>query len=548
LEASCRYSIVVFTSRTRAVFVATSLAFCAWSGGFVFRTSHVAVDGRRYYSLFDDAMISMRYAWNLSHGTGLVWNAGERIQGYTNLLMTLLMAVATLVFDRSAAVLSIQILGIVLMLGTAALAAATTAGFGAQSATRPLTAFFLVLGYYPLAYWSLLGMETGLLAFLLTAAVWGALRYARDGTTTHLFCSALCFGFAVLTRMDGVLFAIVTVAHLAWTAPPDRGRRWRDLVLFAGLIGAFVVGQTAFQYWYYGAPLPNTYTLKLTGMPLGIRVRNGLGFLAPFFRQSILILTLAAAGAWLTRRSHAMLLVAPLAVAIGYEAYVGGDPWDYWRIMAPCMPLAFVLVAAAIDAIIDRALPERKGWRMAPREVATTGCAIVVLLSASIRFLPEISLLYKPMQTANAAENIDAALVLREVTTPQATVAVVFAGTIPYYLDRRAIDVLGKSDRYIASLPPDLSGSISWAGMSSVPGHNKYDLDYSIKQLQPTYVQIMRWGRTDLTPWAASQYVRAQKGGVTMWLRKGSPDVRWTRVVQDHADQTRQQGTAVDLP
>jgi arabinofuranosyltransferase len=64
-------------------------------------------------------MISMRYAWNLSHGSGLVWNPGEYVEGYTNLLMTLLMSLATLVFDKNAAVLAIQVLGIIFMLANA---------------------------------------------------------------------------------------------------------------------------------------------------------------------------------------------------------------------------------------------------------------------------------------------------------------------------------------------------------------------------------------------------------------------------------------------
>ena len=41
----------------------------------------------------DDAFISFRYADNLVSGHGLVWNAGERIEGYTNFLWTLLMVV-----------------------------------------------------------------------------------------------------------------------------------------------------------------------------------------------------------------------------------------------------------------------------------------------------------------------------------------------------------------------------------------------------------------------------------------------------------------------
>ena len=43
---------------------------------------------RTHWWLDDDAMIpSMRYARNLAQGTGVVWNAGERVEGYTQFLM-----------------------------------------------------------------------------------------------------------------------------------------------------------------------------------------------------------------------------------------------------------------------------------------------------------------------------------------------------------------------------------------------------------------------------------------------------------------------------
>ncbi|HET7011845.1 MAG TPA: hypothetical protein VFI11_13795, partial [Anaerolineales bacterium] len=58
-----------------------SVAFSVWAAAFIFRSSFIASDGLRYFSLSDDAMISMRYAWNLSHGSGLVWNPGERVEG-----------------------------------------------------------------------------------------------------------------------------------------------------------------------------------------------------------------------------------------------------------------------------------------------------------------------------------------------------------------------------------------------------------------------------------------------------------------------------------
>ena len=43
-------------------------------------------------SVIDDAYISFRYAKNLAEGNGLVYNIGQRVEGYTNFLWTLLIA------------------------------------------------------------------------------------------------------------------------------------------------------------------------------------------------------------------------------------------------------------------------------------------------------------------------------------------------------------------------------------------------------------------------------------------------------------------------
>src|SRR4029077_13682341 len=68
------------------------VGFLLYASFFIYRTSF-DVDGERYFSLFDDAMISMRYARNLAHGLGLVWNpGGARVEGYTDPLWVLFMS------------------------------------------------------------------------------------------------------------------------------------------------------------------------------------------------------------------------------------------------------------------------------------------------------------------------------------------------------------------------------------------------------------------------------------------------------------------------
>jgi len=79
---------------TAAILAALLLAQLAAGAHYISRTALVeGATGERVFVLWDDAMISMRYARNLAEGYGLVWNpGGERVQGFTNLGLTLAMA------------------------------------------------------------------------------------------------------------------------------------------------------------------------------------------------------------------------------------------------------------------------------------------------------------------------------------------------------------------------------------------------------------------------------------------------------------------------
>ena len=88
----------------------------------------------------------------------------------------------------------------------------------------------------------------------------------------------------------------------------------------------------------------------------------------------------------------------------------------------------------------------------------------VILLAGNARFTEEILLLKLPNGVEANTENLRVAQALRRLTTENAVVGVVWAGVIPYHSERRAVDFLGKSDRYVAQLPPDLSGATGWAG------------------------------------------------------------------------------------
>src|SRR5262245_60209180 len=69
---------------------------------------------RRWQFVIDDAFISLRYARNLATGHGLVYNAGERVEGYTNFLWALFLALPHLLHVDPIAVMKLTCLALAL--------------------------------------------------------------------------------------------------------------------------------------------------------------------------------------------------------------------------------------------------------------------------------------------------------------------------------------------------------------------------------------------------------------------------------------------------
>lgn len=604
------------------MFLSIAASFGLWSGWFIYRTSFLGLDGRRYFSLFDDAMVSMRYAWNLAHGSGLVWNVGERVEGYTNLLQTLVMSVFAVFLDKASAVLAMQLVGAVVMLlnGVLAVLVSRHISLGRQEAHRgtfEVLALVGVLWYYPLSYWSLMGMETGLLTTLLLLGVWLALRLPEKGDRWELAALSLTLGLAFLARPDSAVASVVILAYgiLAY----GRGKSRRSMLgiglLAVGVFLLLPIGQIIFRLNYYNSLWPNTYYLKVEGFPLTQRIRNGWAFMVPFFKESWLFLVLAAAALLHGPSKAKRLMLVVGAMLIGYQILIGGDAWRLWRMVSPGVPLLLLLftsellsLAGAAAEIFDARTSNRRLaglpvqasgtsvrhagggraravqfavslaalviaifglvsgvtnvgsiplnleqratliwvallvvsvasltlWRLAgkPAPSLTTTCLslvfFVALGSLNARFLPEMLGLKPPYQVQENKANVDTAIALLNTTTGEASVGVIWAGSIPYYSGRYAIDFLGKTDTYIAHLQPELGGASRRGSMLTWPGHNKYDLEYSIGELEPTYVQTLSWGSQHLAPPKRDDYEHAMYQGVDLWLLHDSPDVLWS--------------------
>lgn len=238
--------------------------------------SAFTVNGEVFFSLSDDAMISMRYARNLVDGHGLVWNPGDApVEGYSNLLWTLWMAALHLLRLADAkASLPVMLSGAGILAANV-VAVRRLVGAIAPDATRAVTlAGWLVALDHSLACWTLRGFEVGLVALQVSVAALLAVRLAKGWSRRTLAALAAVMALGVLTRDDTLPVWGVVAAYVGVCGP--RGRGWRGALWLAGAAAGAFAAHAALRAAYYGALLPNTYTLKMGGIPAVFRWRRGL--------------------------------------------------------------------------------------------------------------------------------------------------------------------------------------------------------------------------------------------------------------------------------
>jgi hypothetical protein len=465
---------------------------------YIFRTSFAQGD-RRVFCLWDDAMISMTYARNLVEGHGLVWNpGGERVQGFSNLGVTLAMAaVHWLPLAPEHTSLAFQLLCLACLVGTL-LAVARVAG--RNDPWQGVAAASFTLFAAPLAIWSLQGSDAAPLALWLVVCA-GVL--ARPSPRLA-WVAALAAG--ALLRPDAGLFFAAALAARATCAPRPRA------ALFAGAsaLAASAAAYLLFGWLYYGDPLPNTWYLKATGMPRALIWSRGLRSLGIWLPGVLPALVSWFAAVALAPRDRLLRIAsACLAAGLLYEVSVGGD-WIVKlgsRFLAPLLPLLGVCTARGLAL---------GSARFAPRYAALAmllGGLLCGYAASPTAARKEWLLVREPTLLAeyNRA-NWRLGAYLRDHSDPSLRVAVHWAGVVPYVSRRHAIDVLGKSDRHIARLRVD----------RFEPGHAKWDWDYVLETQRPDVFDAPSRGlERDARFLRDFVRVRAPEG-VAFYLRRGA--------------------------
>ena len=430
------------------------LLLCA--AGLAYQT--LVVDGTRYFWLNDDMMVSMRYARSLAEGHGLVFNPGERVEGYSNFAWTLVMALVHQLPLSSAhaslGVVAVNVgLGLAVLVLTDRLRQVLAPGAGWASAAALLGVAFSM----DLVFWAVKGFETTLLTVLF---LWALTLVLREGEIPRL--ALLPLALLPLVRTDALhLWAAVAVMALALRR--DRGR---TLVVLASSLLPFAA-HLLWRHAYYGDWLPNTYYLKVAGQP--DRLELGVRYLIRFAGSYGVALLLALLGAFASRDARRWWLLGACWMGAVYAAVVGGDMFPFHRFLAHLVPVVIVLAAVAA--------------RDLARRTPLAEAALALCLAASLLFGFETyhPSLLDPSRGREADTVVTAVLVGRH-TRPEASVAVFAAGAVPYFSRRPTVDMLGKTETRLARLEARAPRSL---------GHAKFDPGLSLAQRPDLVVSLV---------------------------------------------------------
>jgi arabinofuranosyltransferase len=403
----------------------------------------------------DDAFISFRYAKNLTHGHGLVYNMGEKVEGYTNFLWTLLLSLFMMIgWD---VVIVSQLLGVLFSLATIFMLLRLNRWFHPeQNLFNYLGPLFLACcGAF--AAWSTGGLETSFYTFWVFLSSFLFL----SGTTKpkNLAFSGITFALVCMTRLDGLIFAGVTFLFLFYLSIINRKIKVASFLLWTiSFLAPFLV----YFFWrwsYYGRFLPNTFYVKMGGEAF---YGQGLIYLFDFvkrFRIWLSVIPLLFLGKVI--KSNVNLKIGTLyfttliLVYSLYVVYVGGDFMDMFRFLVPILPFFFFLIQEGFRGMYYYILSLSEA-----REPSKIKRRTLLLAPEILLIVLSLFFLAYPSKESNQLwyrQGIDSIGLLREhariwskvglmfknIAKPGESLATTAAGAIPYYSELYTIDQLG---------------------------------------------------------------------------------------------------------
>lgn len=418
------------------------------------------------FETIDDAFISYRYAENLATGNGLVFNPGERIEGYTNFLWILLLVLVRPLVEP---VLASKILG--------ALCSSLLIIFFARFCRRFYPAMFgfpiLYLAMDPgLITWSMRGLETTLFALFIWLSYQTAIAASIKKNNNSVILAGLIAAFSVLIRPEGALTHLFFPLLVLLQKSKDNSI-FKRISYFFGSSFILLAPYLTWKWWYFGSILPNTFYAK-TGGDLSV-IWRGLAYIIQGWRwPEAVLLILIFIGFFVSQtnkwnRCAFTVATVFLFIFLTYILAIGGDSLGPDRFLTPLLPFM------ALPAFFALSHWKIHHNQQINRSIIGTIAGILIIGNSYpvIANFKHADIFSHQKELQHHGTRVG--LCLAKNTTPDQSIATSIIGRIPYYSKLYTLDVFGLIDPYIAR--QSLDGS-----MLGAAGHEKSDWDYILSR------------------------------------------------------------------
>lgn len=373
----------------------------------------------------DDVYIHCRFAYNLAHGRGYAFNAGEPVTADTSPLWLVLLAASSFVTnDLPLVAIVLSMVCYVLLTVGVYRASRELFGFGEWAAV--LAGVCTALSSR-LVWSGMSGMETALGALLLFVLVE---EHIRNRMRRRLrWREGLWLGLGLITRPEFVFFGAVLVIDLLFCIRREKVdlRQLPLALILTAILGSPLVLLPLFvegKLVYHSSVVQGA----------GIHLIPNLAYLWFAFKilasNNVALFLFVVTGIVLVWRDPKLRLLAIIAIGLPVlQSVVAPQFRHHGRYFFPVIPLLVILGIAVL---------QQAGWTRIWRRLA-----IVVIVAAGLGETVRWSLL-----EAEAVRNINdqhlaVAHYLGETLTPSDRLAAHDVGAVAYFTDRSVIDLTG---------------------------------------------------------------------------------------------------------
>lgn len=447
--------------------------------------------------LIDDSFIYLRYARNISHGYGFVWNPGEQpSEGFTSILYLLILVASEkiglptiIIMPTLTMICSLLILMMSWLLGELLI----------SNHEMEKSLAVILIGLSPIfMFWNVSGMDISFFSALLILSVILYINYLHKKYPAWLV--GCVFALTSLARPEGVYLFGTTLLFDSLINHKKLMQK-HALAMILSFISIYVPVFT-WKWIYFGYPFPNTYYAKTGDLStIKYQLEGGAFYLgvslvpviASLGVPSILLLTEARRLRWKKIITKEIAYIVVLIIfSWGGIVVSGGDHFVNSRFLMPTIPLiTLLIIVIGVSSYTENKI---KSNNIFPKIIALT-----VTLISLLNYQPWMYIFPDSKNTSLSRPNgnhleyyqhaysgfINMGKILQVNLPENSSVAVVPIGAIGYYSNLEIIDMVGIVDVVLAHEPLDPKYASTWR-----PGHDKGDGSYILSR-QPDYIQLI---------------------------------------------------------